>query len=868
MAARIGGLFGGWGRRDFKLGHYPTLQITDHSANVCYHALIPTGRGAAVKTCPRCKSTYPSHFTVCPQDAAPLEDVTALAPGTVLRGKYKILAKLGEGGMGAVYKALHLRFEEVCALKVVLPAHLADPTFLQRFHAEALLMRKLDHPHALRVSDVDETEDGLPYIVMEFLEGEPLDAILARGALPPARAINIAMQACEALGAAHRLGIIHRDIKPANLLILEDPDGCDFVKVLDFGIAKVKAGSPLREGASLTQTGALVGTPTYMSPEQCQGARGVELTGASDLYSLGVVLFQMLTGSVPFKADSTVGVILAHLQQLPPDLHRLQPELSSRLVAVVRRALEKDPAKRYATAEEMRDALADAATTLDKTTIGPRPTLEVRGAELPATSRWNTPSPVAGRGAAASQAPAASGAPAPARATPGAAPAPAPVPTPAPVAAVPAPSPVAPQQTPPTPPAPRIPPAVPAGPAPTPPADAGVKTSGAFPSPGQPARRGGLNPMVAFVGGVSLAAVVVAGIWFALRSQLSAPGKSAGESASSGARSSPAEKPSQPAPAKPQPGPESTSPRTTSGPPAEMMRMPEFTLLRTLAGHSDAVAAITFSRQGRFLASGGLDNAVRLWNPANGQELELLQGHTGPVYGVAFSPDGFLLASASGDATVRLWEIAKAKTVRTLTGHTGGVYSVAFSPDGSAIATAGKDRTVKLWDASSGQLLRTFTGHSAPVLVVTFNPEGSALATGGEDNAVVLWDVHSGGQLHAFQGHTGKVNAVAFSPDGHTLASASQDRTMRLWDVDSGAALRTLTGHTGSVQAVAFSSDGKTLASGGADGTLRIWDVATGRELGQIPGQSRSVLALTFSRDGKMLASTGSDKRIHLWQRE
>src|SRR5271170_314165 len=327
-------------------------------------------RGAPVKSCPKCNSTYPTQFTVCPHDASTLLEVNELSDGAVIRGKYKIIQKIGEGGMGAVYKALHVKFNEICALKIVLPFHLQDPTFIQRFNAEAMLMRKLDHPHALRINDVDETEDGRPFFVMEFVEGEGLDALLARGPLSATRAIGITIQACEALAAAHRLGVIHRDIKPANLMLARTADGSDCVKVLDFGIAKVKAGSPLRDGASLTQTGALVGTPAYMSPEQCQGVHGDQLTESSDLYSLGVVLYQMLTGSVPFKADTAVGMLMAHLQQSPPDPRAMRPEVPEPLVRVVFRALEKDPANRFATADEMREALENASSALGKTTIG------------------------------------------------------------------------------------------------------------------------------------------------------------------------------------------------------------------------------------------------------------------------------------------------------------------------------------------------------------------------------------------------------------------------------------------------------------------------------------------------------------------
>ena len=807
-----------------------------------------------MKSCPHCKSTYPTHFSVCPQDATRLEDIQELPAGAVLRGKYKILAKLGEGGMGAVYKALHLRFDEVCALKMVLATHLADPTFLQRFQAEALLMRKLDHPHALRVNDVDETDDGLPFIVMEFIEGESLDAVLARGALPADRAIRIAMQACEALGAAHRLGIIHRDIKPANLLLARTPDGADFVKVLDFGIAKVQAGSPLRDGASLTQTGALVGTPAYMSPEQCQGVRGVELTGASDLYSLGVVLYQMLTGGVPFKAESTVAILMAHMQQPPPDLHALRPDFSPRLVAVVQRALEKDPARRYATAEEMRQALQEAGTALDKTTLGPRPPLPHSDFDLPATTRWETPRPGAARVPLPVPPPAPPAAPPPAPAPGPAAVAPSPVsppaPTPAPAPPVPSPAPAV-----------QIPPAPLPSPTPTAPKMPGVSTP-----PAQAAPRSKLNPAVAFVGGVGIAAVLLAGVWFALRSQLGGNAPPGGEANSgNGKKSEP--RPGTHPPAKP-PGRPGTEEHADSSPAGEVASMPAFALRHTLAGHSDSVLAVAFTRGGRIMASGSLDRAVGLWDPVAGKSLGQLRGHTGPVYGVAFSPDGRLLASASGDTTVRLWEIAKGLTIQTLTGHADRVYSVAFGPDGATVATASKDRTVKLWNVASGQVLRIFTGHTAPVTAVVFSPDGTMLASAGEDNNAILWDVNSAGQLHVLHGHSDRVHAVAFSPDGRLVASASRDHTVRIWEVSSGKELRALRGHTGYVDSVAFSPDGKTIASGGEDQAVRIWDAASGRELGELPGQNGWVIALAYTRDGGMLAAASSDKKIRVWHTE
>src|SRR3972149_4968603 len=270
-----------------------------------------------MKSCPACQNLYPANFTVCPKDGVTLRTVTELSEGAVLRGKYQILGKLGQGGMGIVYKARHLHFDELCALKVV-TSHLADEAgFLQRFRAEGLGMGKPSPPNAIRIT----------------------------------------MQAASALGAAHQLGIIHRDIKPANILLSQTADGGDFIKVLDFGVAKVKEGSTLVMGASLTRTGFVVGTPEYMSPEQARGVRGEELDGRTDLSSLGVVLYEMLTGRLPFTADTPVMMLMAHVQTEPLDPRQLRADLPAPLTALVLRTLEKDPDRRFASAEALREAL-------------------------------------------------------------------------------------------------------------------------------------------------------------------------------------------------------------------------------------------------------------------------------------------------------------------------------------------------------------------------------------------------------------------------------------------------------------------------------------------------------------------------------
>ena len=297
-----------------------------------------------MKTCPTCQGSYPNNYAICPADGSPLQEGT-WSEGSIIRGKYKLIAKVGQGGMGSVYKALHLAFDELRALKVIAPELLSDELFVKRFKHEAVITRRLQHPNAVRVDDIDEAEDGRPYIVMEFIDGKSLKKLIREeGPLPVPRVLSIIRQSASALDAAHKLGMVHRDIKPDNIALLDTPDG-EMVKVLDFGIAKVKE-ARLGEGAGLTLTGAgvVIGTPQYMSPEQAMGKRGDELDGRADLYSLGVVMYQMLTADLPFKADTTMEMLLAHMQKPPSPIEVLHPELQvpKDVAALTMRLLEKN----------------------------------------------------------------------------------------------------------------------------------------------------------------------------------------------------------------------------------------------------------------------------------------------------------------------------------------------------------------------------------------------------------------------------------------------------------------------------------------------------------------------------------------------
>ena len=314
---------------------------------------------APVRYCPACHSVYPNDFRTCPKDQTGLRAASELQPGMVIRGKYEIQERLGAGGMATVYRARHLAFDEIVAIKVVASRLGDDEDFLRRFRNEAVVARRFQHPHAVRVDDLDTTEDGRPYIVMEYVRGSNLREVVRReGALDLRRAVTLARQVASALAAAHDLGIVHRDIKPDNIL-LAGTGPSESAKVLDFGIAKVKEGFFGEGDHVATRTGAVVGTPQYLSPEQALGRRGDELDGRADLYSLGVVLYEMVTGRLPFESDTAMGVILQHLQTPPTPPHEVRPDLGipEPLSAVLLRALDKDREKRFRSATEMMAAL-------------------------------------------------------------------------------------------------------------------------------------------------------------------------------------------------------------------------------------------------------------------------------------------------------------------------------------------------------------------------------------------------------------------------------------------------------------------------------------------------------------------------------
>jgi eukaryotic-like serine/threonine-protein kinase len=289
---------------------------------------------------------------------------SSVLPGDLIAGKYRVERVLASGGMGMVLTAYHESLDQRVAIKLMQPALAANPNAIERFKREARAAARIKTEHAIRVFDVDRLPDGAPYIVMEFLEGQSLDQILAaHGRLPIHDAADFAIQALAAIAEAHSVGIVHRDLKPPNLFLNDLPDGRRIIKVLDFGISKLTETTSLGGLGvehDITSSQAMLGTPAYMAPEQVVSARDVD--GRSDLWSIGVILYEMLAGRALFASD-TAGRTFANVINMPiPDLREHRPEVPDALAAIVLRCLERDSSERFASANELMDALAPFGT--------------------------------------------------------------------------------------------------------------------------------------------------------------------------------------------------------------------------------------------------------------------------------------------------------------------------------------------------------------------------------------------------------------------------------------------------------------------------------------------------------------------------
>jgi serine/threonine protein kinase len=318
------------------------------------------------KVCPRCGTEYPANARFCETDGTALRDAAGGTDleGSIVADRYLILKKIGEGGMGRVYLAEHVKMGRKSALKVLHPGMVKNLDAITRFNREAANASRISHLNVAAVYDFGETSEGLIYLAMEFVDGESLTSVIEKnGPLPPRRTAEIVRQTSEALAVAHEVGLVHRDLKPDNILLVPTREGGDLVKVVDFGIAKAADDN---NSQKVTKTGHVIGTPDYMSPEQFAGD---PLDGRTDIYSLGLVAFNMLTGRLPFPSESARESLIMRLTDAPLSLRDVSPHVDwpDELQEVIEKSLARDPDRRYQSASEFGRAFQQAVSRMPET---------------------------------------------------------------------------------------------------------------------------------------------------------------------------------------------------------------------------------------------------------------------------------------------------------------------------------------------------------------------------------------------------------------------------------------------------------------------------------------------------------------------
>jgi hypothetical protein len=736
-------------------------------------------------------------------------------------GKYEILDELGRGAMGTVYRARDPKLDRVVALKVMSRELDVEPEMKERFKREAQAAAKLKHPNIVTVYDFDDEGDPR-YFAMELLEGTDLAAAIDErqlGGLPDK--LRVLIQICRGLDYAHKSGVIHRDVKPSNIQVL--PDGT--VKILDFGIA-------WRDGSTLkTKTGLVLGTPTYMAPEQITGG---DVDGRADMWAVGVIAYEMLGGRRPFSANTIPGLIYAIVHSPPPALDARISGLPANLVEVVNKALAKRPEARFRDLSEMgqtlQTILGAPASDLDLS-VEAREKAYVHHLEaartflladeparaLEAARRARTLEP--GRPEVATL-----------------------------IAEIEARlREVADQPT------VVVPPALSSGRW----LDQDLEGLAAL----SPERRVDEARMALARGERTEALRITEEVLslhpgFAaaveLRELLGPPvprqrtdrSRTMTRSEIRARRISSFREEEEPI------GDRKVGLQVIAIAPEEHLvaaggldggirlwdleRRTTLAALRSdmhrRAGHEGLVTSLAFSHDGAFLVSGHVDGAVHVWQMDTGTDLKVRVSHDGSVGAVAFSPDGNILATGGMDSALKLWEMPALRAGdprRTLHRQPAAVTALAFLRNGAWIMTGHTNRILRLQDASSGRLIQTFRGPEAAPSFFAVSPDGNLLACGGRDHAVRIFDLTSKSEVHVLKEHNRPISSLAFFPDGEHLASVAMDNTLILWDLKSGSSVRTLWGKPEeSFASVGVFAQGRQLACGLSDGRIKIWAAA------------------------------------------
>jgi WD40 repeat protein/tRNA A-37 threonylcarbamoyl transferase component Bud32 len=804
--------------------------------------------GPASRAAPRAEAARPAEATTPPQ-ADTLAPEAAGQFGSRV-GDYELLEEIARGGMGVVFKARQKSLNRIVALKMILAGQLASPEEVQRFLAEAEAIARLKHPNVVQVHEVGDS-GGIPFFAMEYCEGGNLNAQLDGTPWPPDKAAALVRTLANALHAAHQAGIVHRDLKPANVLLAEDGTP----KVTDFGLAR------RLDVQGQTRTGAIMGTPSYMAPEQASG-KGKEAGPAADVYALGAILYELLTGRPPFRAATDMETLVQVISQEPVAVRRLQPGVPKDLETVCHKCLEKEPRKRYPSAEVLAHRLR---LFLEGKPIPDRPIgvwghalkwarrrpavaallAAVVGTVFVATAlvTWQWRAAVAehrraewlrlrrslerggqllgekgdiGQGilwlADAHQ--------------------------------------IALQEEPDLGPAIR--------------ANLGAWSQRLhplrelLPHP-VPVRTVALSP-----DGVTILTVggKVAWLWQTTKR---------GQMASSSLE---LPHPHEIATAAFSPNSRLVLTFCDDGTP-RLWDAVQGRLVRAL-GEKDAgtVEVAAFAPDGQSVATGHRDGKVRLWETGTGRLLPMGRpGHVGPVRALAFRPQGATLLTGGADGAIRSWDARTLQPARPTFPQQGGeVRTLCFSPDGRRLLTVSKDKrregapVVQLWDAATGEPTADLPHHYW-VWAVAFSPDNRLVCTGGEDHTAQLWETGTGKAVfeHPLR-HQDIVRAVAFSPDGKTLLTGSDDQTARLWDVASGRPTGQPLEHQGRVQAVSFGPDGRSLLTASADRTARIWGAAPTEPFVRELKHDTQVMSLAWAPDGETVATGTDDSRAWRWR--
>ena len=701
------------------------------------------------------------------QPLAPtLDRPLAERPGTTI-GRYKLLQEIGEGGMGVVYMAEQKEpVHRKVALKIIKPG-MDTKEVVARFEAERQALAMMDHPNIAKVHDGGATESGRPYFVMELVHGIPLTEYCDEDQSTTQARLELFIQVCQAVQHAHQKGVIHRDIKPSNVMVTLH-DHLAVPKIIDFGIAKATK-QQLTEKTLFTAYGQMIGTPLYMSPEQARMS-GLDVDTQSDIYSLGILLYELLTGSTPFDRERIREADFDEVRRIireeePPrpstrfstlageaastiSLHRktdparLSHLLRGELDWIVMKALEKDRTRRYKTAESF--ALDIRRYLNDDPVEACPPSAAYRFRKFVRRNRATAVS----------------------------------------VAAV-------------------------------------ALTLVAI------LIFGIILFAVAFRNEKTLRQEAQRAQQLARQSQqqseksvLEARRTAYASDIMLAGRAWRDGDVRQFVQLLDHQQPNLTEPDLRGFEWYYLRQLPQVKNYE-LTGHEGAVYFICCSSDGRLIATAGEDTMVRVYDVGTRHVRTTIETEQGEVNGIAFAPDGRTIASAGDDGTVRIWNLETGQQVTKLEAHPGEAFCVLYTPDGKLLVSCGDDPVIRLWDPYTGESEGEIAGHKRAVEAIALSPDGKTLGSASSDKAAGLWDLVSRTQLWTLMGHRGRLSSIAFSPDGKWVATGSIDKTVRIWDATTGTQV-SIFYHIDSIQCLAFGPEGRWLAVGDRGGVIRL----------------------------------------------